>query len=201
MPADRSFCRYSFKISGVFGHRFGPKISSTPISLISVEIFLLTHSGVLPREIRVRLGESQLRQLIHHLWPRKRLRQKRLSRDAHFSLRDRPLPEREGLCVRIIHAKNANALRHPIIETHFSTPPTAPWRLALKIEGINILIFLGQILRVAPCRPAASRTILDALLHTDGPANTERQCPAQSRSPTRAAFASVFNSSSVPSCG
>ena len=68
--------------------------------------------GVAPGEVGVRLREAELGQPVHHLRPRERLGQEDHVRDAsRLTSRDRPLPERERLGVRVVDAEDAHALR------------------------------------------------------------------------------------------
>ena len=73
----------------------------------------------------------------------------------HF--RDHPLPERKSFGVRIVDAKDLDALLDPEQE-HISefTPHRLPI-LAFEIERVDVLVFLRRILRILNCavRPAA----------------------------------------------
>src|SRR5580698_8996470 len=74
-----------------------------------------------------------------------------------LDLGDHPLPEGKRLGVRVVDAKNRDAQAEPIEEDALQLLPHAGPVFALEIEGINILILLGRILRVLnrPVRPLA----------------------------------------------
>ena len=108
-----------------------------------------------PRKIGVRLAEAELRQPVHDLRPRKRLRKKEHLRMIALDLRNRPLPERKCLGVRIVDAKDRDAHADPVDEDALQLLPHSLPVFAFKIEGIDVLIFLRRILRIlnGPVRP------------------------------------------------
>src|SRR5205823_5630844 len=61
--------------------------------------------GVAPGEVSIGLGKSQLRQMIHNLWARKRLGQENRIGVESPHIRQQPLPEREWLCMRVVDTK------------------------------------------------------------------------------------------------
>ena len=80
---------------------------------------------VLPREVRVRLREAELGEVEQLLGTRERLREEDDVGIRLLQLADRPLPERERLRVRIVHAERAHAARHPEAEDVDGTRSTA----------------------------------------------------------------------------
>ena len=92
--------------------------------------------------------KPKLGQPVHDLGPRECLGQKQHFRMVALDLRDHPLPERKRLGVRIVDAKDRHALADPVVEDGLQLLPHPVPVFALEIEGINVLIFLGRILRV-----------------------------------------------------
>src|SRR3984893_1473853 len=66
-----------------------------------------------PGKIGIGLGEAELRKRLHYLGPGESLRQKDHVRIDDLDLPDQPFPERKGLGVRVVDAKDAHSLRHP----------------------------------------------------------------------------------------
>ena len=68
--------------------------------------------------------------------------------DLLTDLRDQPFPKGERLGVRVIHAEDADAVVATEIHDAEQFVPQRLPVLALKIEGINVLILLRRILGV-----------------------------------------------------
>ena len=79
--------------------------------------------AVAPGEVGVGLGEAHLGQAVHHLGAGKRLGQEDHVRLIGMNVGDQPLPKRERLRVRIIHAENAHALHYPEVHDVAQRPP------------------------------------------------------------------------------
>src|ERR1700722_20740464 len=65
-----------------------------------------------------------------------------------FDFTDDPPPECERFGMRIVHAKNAPALRKPVDQDTLQFLPQAPPIVALEIERINVLVLLGRVFGV-----------------------------------------------------
>src|SRR6185437_7713538 len=59
-----------------------------------------------------------------------------------------PLPERECLGVWIVDAEDRHTHTNPIVEHVFQLRPHSLPIIAFKVEGINILVFLGRIFSI-----------------------------------------------------
>ncbi len=70
--------------------------------------------GIFPGEVSVRLRKAHFRETVHNLRTRERLSEKDHIRVGTMNFCDHPFPETEWLCVRIIHAKNPDALLNPV---------------------------------------------------------------------------------------
>jgi len=71
--------------------------------------------GIAPGKVGVRLGKPQLGQPVHQLGPRKRLREEDHLRLVALDGADEPLPEIEGLGVRVVDPENLHTLGNPEI--------------------------------------------------------------------------------------
>ena len=103
---------------------------------------------VAPREVRVRLRESRLREMAHHFRARERFREENDVRIAGVHLRDHPFPEAERLGVRIVDAEDANAAIDPEERDVEQRPPERSPVLGLEVERIDVLVLLRWILGV-----------------------------------------------------
>src|SRR5688572_21637300 len=110
-----------------------------------LEQFLLR---VAPGEVRVRLREADLRQLVHDARAREGLGEEDEIRVRLLQLAQAPLPEGEGLGVRVVDAENRDALLHPVFEHALQLLPQAFPRRRLEVEGIDVLVLLRRVLGV-----------------------------------------------------
>ena len=92
---------------------------------------------------------------MHHPRPRERLGQENHIGPLALDLCDQPLPEREGLGVRIVDAKYAHALLDPVLEDALDLVPQRRPVRRCEVERVDVLVFLGRILGVlnAAVRP------------------------------------------------
>ena len=81
---------------------------------------------VAPGEVRVRLREAELRQVLHHLGRVNASDRKITSGYFALDLGDQPLPERERLGVRVVDAEDAHALLDPEQEDALQLLPQRP---------------------------------------------------------------------------
>src|SRR5262249_31779441 len=108
---------------------------------------------------------TKLSEPIHQVGPCERLR-----KEEHFGIlipnfADNPFPERKRLCMRIIDAEDPHALFDPKKEDALQfLPELSPIR-SLKIQGINVLILFGWILRILNRAVRACAEPFPMLLH------------------------------------
>src|SRR5438046_4843296 len=71
-------------------------------------------------------------------------------------LADLPFPEGKGLGVRVVDAEDTDALLDPVVHDALQLVPKLPPVRRFEIEGVDVLILLGRILRVldGPIRAA-----------------------------------------------
>lgn len=112
------------------------------------EIFLELPLAIAPGEVGVGLGESALRQVVHDLGAREGLGEEEDFRMLFLDFADEITPKSEGLGVGIVDAEDADSLLDPKIGDALQfLPKLGPVR-PLEIQGVNVLVFLGRILRV-----------------------------------------------------
>ena len=103
---------------------------------------------VLPREVRVRLSEADLRKGRHH-----RGRGERLGEEDDVGLLaphlgDQPLPEGNRLRVRVVHAEDAHPPAHPDEhDVEQRLPETTPV-VRSEVDVVDVLVLLRWVLRV-----------------------------------------------------
>jgi len=112
------------------------------------EVFRELLDGVTPREIGVGLAESELGQPVHHLGTGKGLGEEQHVRVSALDLGDQPFPERERLGVRVVHPKDPDTAFHPEQGHALELGPEGRPVLALEVDGIDVLVFLGRVLRI-----------------------------------------------------
>ena len=152
-------------MSGVLGQRFGAeKLTHRPRGDLG-EIGLDLALGVAPGKVVVRLGEAGLGEPIHHLRSRERLGEEHDIRLRAPHFRDHPFPERKGLGVRIVDAKDADALRDPEFEHALQLGPERLPVRRLEPERIDVLVFLGRILGVLNRAVGSLQEPLGVLAH------------------------------------
>ena len=139
--------------------------------------------GIAPREIRVRLREAELASRSIGFGRVNASAKEDHARVHAFHLGDEPLPERERLRVRIVDAEDLDALGDPMQDDALEFAPERAPIVALEIERIDVLIFLGRILGVLH---AAVGTVLepgrDARPRKDDRAHTGKRGRARCRS-------------------
>ena len=131
-------------MSGVFGQRFGPEVRRPGAQLLD-ELHQLG-LRVLPGEVRVRLREAGLREQGHHRGPRERLGEEDRLGVAAPHLGDQPLPERDGLRVRVVDAVHRDPQPAPV---QHDVEHRLPERLAVvrvPVEVVDVLVALGRVL-------------------------------------------------------
>ena len=132
----------------MFGQTFGRKNSDDRRAGELLEVLgqlLLVRA---PREVRVGLAEPDLGQAVHHLRPGERLGQEERLRVRALELAERPLPEREGLGVRVVDAEDLDAVADPELEDRAQLVPQALPVLGLEVERVDVLVLLRRVLGV-----------------------------------------------------
>ena len=177
------FWSYSVRMSGVFGQTLGRKKSATGVVRQLGEVLGQLPLAVAPGEVRVRLREPELRQVVHDLRARESLRQQE----------DRS--GRRRMTSAISHSQNGNGfvcglstrkIRTPCSiqnrKTLFSSSHRASRSSRLEVERVDVLVLLRRILGVLDrCRRVGGGTTPDARAPTGGPASTGTRCPWRSR--------------------
>src|SRR4029078_7597202 len=79
---------------------------------------------------------------------RERLGEKDDVRVQAPQLGDAPLPEGKGLGVRVVDAKDADALAGPVEKDRQELVPELTPVLGLEVEGVDVLVLLGWVLGV-----------------------------------------------------
>jgi hypothetical protein len=103
--------------------------------------------GGSPGEVRVGMGETDLRQSVHDPRPSERLCQEQDVRVLAPHLLDEPLPEPEGLGVRVVDAEPSDAAIDP--EEHHvqqGLPEGAPVG-GSEVDRIDVVVLLRRVLR------------------------------------------------------
>src|ERR1700677_2191331 len=105
---------------------------------------------ITPREVSVGLRKAEFPKTVHYLRTGKRLSQEQRVGPGRANVRDEPLPEREWLGVRVIHAENAHALGSPEGNDIAQRQPQA-WNGAwpVEIDVDDVFVFLRRIFRIA----------------------------------------------------
>ena len=103
---------------------------------------------VLPREVRVRHRETELRQGRHPLGPRERLRKEDDFRMRVLHLMDHPLPERQRLGVWIVDAERLHAVPDPEQQHVTAGFPQSVLVVAPEVWRKDVLILFRWILGV-----------------------------------------------------
>ena len=159
--------------------------------------------GVLPREVRVRLREAGLREQRHHRRARERLGEEHRLRVLLPDLLDQPLPERDGLGVRVVDAEHGDARVAPAQHDVANSVPEA---LAVgacpsRSCGCPGSAWAGSR-RTSASRRGDAGTTPDARGARGGRASTgaRGRAPAPSRA-RRSASTSAARSASLPSSG
>ena len=142
------FCRYSVRMSGVFGHRFGRKNSRHLGACQLGEVLGQLHLRVAPREVRVRLREAELGQPVHHLRPGERLGQEDHLRMLALDARDHPLPERRTPWCAGCRPGRCARPADPVANTLSQLLHSACQSSALEVERVDVLVLLRRVLGV-----------------------------------------------------
>src|SRR5216683_3170380 len=124
----------------------GPDVPRPIEVALHEQVLLRLVLEVPPGEVGVRLVEAGLGQRLHHLGARERLGEEDGVRVAPLHLADHPLPEREGLGVRVVDAEDAHALLDPVEEHGAQLRPERLARGPHPIEVDDVLVPLGGVL-------------------------------------------------------
>ena len=135
--------------------RVGEQVAAEVLAHLSLgqlgEVVAQLRGCLAPGEVGIGLRESHLRQRTHARRARERLREKDHVGVIALRLGDQPAPERHGFGVRVVHPEDPDAALDP---GHHHAEPCAPERLAcrrigpVEIDGVDVLVFLGRVLRV-----------------------------------------------------
>ena len=137
---------------------------------------------VLPREVRVALGEARLRKRRHRRRPRERLRKEHDLGVLPLHLADEPLPERGRLRVRVVDAEHRDALAHPVehdVEQRLPQRRASPRSRSRRCRCPGSASAGSR--RTSVSRRAGGRTTPDARSATGGRASTAPRNRARSR--------------------
>ena len=104
--------------------------------------------GVLPGEVGVALGEPGLRERRHQRGPGERLGQEEHLRVAGAHLPDQPLPERDGLRVRVVDAEDGDAPVDPLQDDVAERPPEGAATGRVEVDVVDVLVALRRVLGV-----------------------------------------------------
>ena len=133
-------------MSGVFGQKFGryrlPEVAARQCGQVLHELPL----GIAPGEVSIGLGEPCLAQAGHDLGPRECLGQEEHIGMLFPHLADKPFPEGEGFGVRIVHAKDAYALRDPAPHHSQELLPKPLPVVGLEVQREDVLVLLRRVL-------------------------------------------------------
>ena len=146
MPAARRSGARAWRMSGVFGQRFGRRYVDHERSCSTKSIS--SPLRVLPREVGVRLREPRLREQRHHRRPRERLREEHRPRMLLPYLRHQPLPERDRLRVRVVDPEDRHARVAPAQHDVADRLPEPLLVGCLPVEVVDVLVALRRVLRV-----------------------------------------------------
>ena len=123
--------------------------------------FPLRHT---PREVGVRLLEADLPEGGHHLWFGERLCQEDDLRVGLVHPLQQPVPELHGFGVGIVDPEDGHAAVDP--------QPNNPQYflinalgIVVEVQGVDVLVFLGRVLRIGNGSVQASRKPLRMLLY------------------------------------
>jgi hypothetical protein len=161
--AGSPVCRLLVQDVGRVGPGIGAEVVDAGRGRELGEVRLQLLFRVAPGEVGVALREAQLREPVHHLRPGEGFGQEDRVGVLALHFADDPLPEREGLGVRVVHAEDAHALPDPVVEHALEFGPEAAPVLALEVERVDVLVLLGRVLRVlhgavgAPAEPVGVR--------------------------------------------
>ena len=135
-------------MSGVLMKKLGRKYSRSGPWASSLTYSRQLPAGVLPGEVRVGLGEADLRQLAHDGAAGERLGEEDHAAVVRVDLLDQPLPERERLGVRVVDAEELDAGVDPVEDDVAPRlPQLAPGR-RVPVEVVDVLVALGRVLGV-----------------------------------------------------
>ena len=145
-------------MSGVVGPQVRPQEARPGAQLLDEADELRLR--VLPGEVRVRLREPGLREQGHHRRAREGLGEEDGLRVPLAHLADQPLPERDGLRVRVVDAEHGHAGIAPAEDDVEDRLPEPLSVARLPVEVVDVLVALGRVLRVLQ-RPV--RAVLEPL--------------------------------------
>ena len=144
---------------------------------------------VLPGEVRVALREADLGQLAHDRAAGERLGQEDHVGVGRADLRDQPLPEGEGLGVRVVDAEDLHAAVDPVAHDVQQRVPQAAPVLGAEVDVVDVLVLLGRVLGVLERAVGAAEEPLRVLLEprvvgraVDREVQARRRCRARARS-------------------
>ena len=103
--------------------------------------------GGAPGEVRVGLVEPDRAERAHHRRTGERLGQEQHVRIGPPDLAQQPLPERDGLGVRVVDPEDPHAVGHPLLDDaqHLATDAG---RVVVEVDRVDVLVLLGRVLGV-----------------------------------------------------
>ena len=135
-------------MSGVLAKKFGRMYSRHSVVVSSVRYSVRSCLGVPPGEVGVALGVAALGQPLHHLRPGERLGEEDGLGVASLDLGDAPVPEPEGLGVRVVDPEDGDAVVGPEEEDVAELVPEPLPVGAVEVERVDVLVLLGRVLGV-----------------------------------------------------
>ncbi len=111
------------------------------------EVVLDLPLGRAPGEVRVGLVVADRAERAHHRRPGERLGQEQHVGVGAADLAQQPLPERHRLGVRVVHAEDPDAVRHPQLDDPQHLAADAG-RVVVEVDRVDVLVLLGRVLGV-----------------------------------------------------
>ena len=116
-----------------------------------------------PREVCVGLIEADRAERAHHGGAREGLGQEECARVLRLDVGEEALPEGNGLRVRVVDAEDRHAVVDPQLDDVAHGPVDA-LGVVVEVQGEDVLVLLGRVLRVCDGAVGARREPLGVLL-------------------------------------
>ena len=116
--------------------------------MISIEVLLQVGLVVAPGEVGVALREAAFGERVHDVRAGEGFGEEDRVGCSLLDFRDAPLPEGQGLGVRVVDAEDANAAVDPELEDAIERVPKAAPVGRLEVERIDVLVFFRRVFGV-----------------------------------------------------